>query len=69
MALAWDSKSEWGSDGNTHYGDSGEWKFAIDKPRASGPWVIRGWKNGDFAAYKEAKTLTAAKAIAEGLIK
>lgn len=67
--LTWRSKKVWGSEGNTHYADvtldNGDaWSFTVDSPR-KGFWVARGWRNGDFALYREDRTMKGAKAQAQ----
>lgn len=66
--LTWTSGKVWGSEGLTHRtateinGES--WKFTVDSP-SKGHWVARAWRDGDFALYREAKTMKDAKAQAQ----
>lgn len=41
------------------------WSMAVDRPYRSGRWVVRGWRNGVSALYREAPTLREAKELAE----
>ena len=62
--LKWTKKSEWGGVGLTHRTSitlrGCEYAFCVDQP-SKGHWVARGWRDGDFCMYREAKTLADAK--------
>ncbi|USH45425.1 hypothetical protein SEA_ASIS_50 [Streptomyces phage Asis] len=66
--LTWTKKKESGSEGLTHRATAtinGEsWSFAVDSPR-KGHWVARAWRDGDFALYREDRTMKGAKQQAQ----
>lgn len=66
--LTWTSGKVWGSEGLTHRAATeinGEtWKFTVDSPK-KGQWVARAWRDGDFALYREDRTMKGAKAQAQ----
>jgi hypothetical protein len=68
VKLTWISRKEWGPVGNTHRCkveiDGQSWHFAIAKPSGSSPWVLRGWLDGESAAYREGRTLAELKDLA-----
>ena len=72
LTLTWTGKTVWGSVGKTYYAsfelDGADVGLTIDQPR-KGHWTIRGWADGDFAAYRDGfRTLKTAKAAAEGIV-
>jgi len=67
MKLTWTSKQEWGTTSKTHRAKLDGFSFCIDRPRKNGGWVLRGWKDGEHFVYREATTLKALKAVAQGL--
>ncbi|AKA61719.1 hypothetical protein SEA_YDN12_52 [Streptomyces phage YDN12] len=66
--LTWTKKKEWGSEGLTHRAAAtinGEsWTFTVDSP-SKGQWVARAWRDGDFALYREDRTMKGAKQQAQ----
>lgn len=66
--LTWTSSKVHGTEGLTHDATAeinGEtWKFRVDSP-SKGHWVARAWRDGDFALYREARTMKDAKAQAQ----
>ncbi len=66
--LTWTSGKVWGSEGLTHRAATeinGEtWKFTVDSPK-KGQWVARAWRDGDFALYREDRTMKGAKEQAQ----
>ena len=70
--LTWTSKTEWGRVGKTYRAsldlDGADVSLVIDQPR-KGHWTIRGWADGDFAAYRDGfRTLKTAKAAAQDIV-
>lgn len=68
-ALAWSQKRVWGTVGMTHYAEvvigDDVYRYVIDQPRQH-QWVARGWVNGSFCLYRDArqaKTLRAMKDV------
>ena len=66
--LTWTSSKVYGSQGLTHDATAeinGEtWKFRVDSP-SKGQWVARAWRDGDFALYREDRTMKGAKQQAQ----
>lgn len=66
--LAWSRSKVRGSVGLTHDADTeinGEkWVFRVDSP-SKGLWVARAWRDGDFALYREDRTMKGAKQQAQ----
>ena len=66
--LTWTSSKVWGSVGMTHRAATeinGEsWTFTVDSP-SKGQWVARAWRDGDFALYREDRTMKGAKQQAQ----
>ncbi len=66
--LTWTSSKVWGSVGMTHDATTeinGEtWAFRVDSPD-KGHWVARAWRDGEFALYREDRTMKGAKAAAQ----
>jgi hypothetical protein len=63
-SLTWTATTEWGTVGRTYRAKSDGWKFTADSPR-KGEWVIRGWGPDEGFFYRTARTLKAAKTLAE----
>lgn len=68
VPLTWTSSKVYGSQGLTHRATAtinGEnWAFTVDSP-SKGHWAVRAWRDGDFALYREDRTMKGAKQQAQ----